>query len=338
MRWQKRIATSKFGIAAGSALVDLQEAQAMFLAVISTAAIIAFSGSSSAGLANISSSLSWFTNNLILRGVVSAGMYPLLFIQLILHKTHNRWWYTLFLVILNWILMLVITQPHIVGIEGLQEHLEGTNDINRCGGNAGPRTYCQTLNMGARNISGGFSDDDLFPSGSLSGLGSNITDDDLVPKNKNPYMLERNVKSFFKVHSNIQAPIHVIMAFLILDWAIAIFKAQCSDPDTWLYSRLKIWMQHSPSRLERFFVEKYFWPLTETLWISMEVLCVVMGIIGANEFQDFLEVLRDGEVGDKSDIHISNWSFGQLVAACVWFPTILKFLCLNIGKSGLPFA
>ncbi|KAM0396868.1 hypothetical protein ACHAQC_004389 [Fusarium culmorum] len=56
-----------------------------------------------------------------------------------------------------------------------------------------------------------------------------------------------------------------------------------------------------------------------------------MGIIGVNEFQDFLNVLQDGKEGDKSQIHISNWSFGQLVAACVWFPTILKFLCLNVG-------
>ncbi|CEF78253.1 hypothetical protein FGSG_12432 [Fusarium graminearum PH-1] len=44
-----------------------------------------------------------------------------------------------------------------------------------------------------------------------------------------------------------------------------------------------------------------------------------------------LPVLLDGKEGDKSDIYISNWSFGQLVAVCVWFPTILKFFCLNVG-------
>ncbi|CAF3457242.1 unnamed protein product [Fusarium graminearum] len=53
--------------------------------------------------------------------------------------------------------------------------------------------------------------------------------------------------------------------------------------------------------------------------------------IGVNEFQDFLNVLQDGKEGDKSDIYIPNWSFGQLVAFCVWFPTILKFFCLNVG-------
>ncbi|EKJ69579.1 hypothetical protein FPSE_10290 [Fusarium pseudograminearum CS3096] len=331
IRWQNFVAKSKFSIAAGAALVDLQEAQAIFLAVVSTAAIIAFSSSSSAGLANISSSLSWLANNIILRGVVSAGMYPLLFIQLILHKTHNRWWYTLFLVILNWVLMLIITQPDVVGVESLEKHVKKTNDVNRCGGNAGPRAYCQTLNLRFRNISVGLSDDSLVSSGSLSSLGSNITSDVLGSKNGNPYLLKQNVESYFRFHSRVQAPIHTIMIFLILDWMNSVLKAQWFEPDTWLYGRVNVLIQRSPTRLQRFLEGRYFWLLTEALWISMEVLSVAMGIIGVKEFQDFLSVLQDGKEGDKSDIHISNWSFGQLVAACVWFPTILKFLCLNVG-------
>ncbi|KAL3601677.1 hypothetical protein FPOAC2_05948 [Fusarium poae] len=331
IRWQKFVTQSKFGIAAGAALVDLQEAQAMFLAIISTAAIIAFSGSTSAGLANISSSLSWATNNLILRGVVSAGMYPLLFIQLILHKTHNRWWYTLFLVILNWVLVLVITQPGVVGIEILEDHVKKTNEVNRCGRNAGPRAYCQTLNLRFKNISVDLSDDDLLASGTLSGLGSNISTDGLDSNIENPYLSKNNVESYFKIHSSIQAPIHIIMVFLILDWMSAMLKAQWSEPGTWLYSRTRFLIQISPSRVQRFLKGRYFWLLTEGLWVSMEVLSIVMGVIGVSEFQDFLQVLQDGKEGDKSDIHISNWSFGQLVAACVWFPTILKFLCLNFA-------
>ncbi|PTD07506.1 hypothetical protein HYE67_001744 [Fusarium culmorum] len=204
--WIRNFSLAKFGITAGAALVDLQEAQAMFLAVVSTAAIIAFSSSSSAGLANISSSLSWLANNIILRGVVSAGMYPLLFIQLILHKTHNRWWYTLFLVILNWVLMLIITQPDVVGVEALEKHVKKTNDVNRCGANAGPRTYCQTLNLRFRNISVGLSDDSLVSSGSLPGLGSNIMGDVLGSKNGNPYLLKQNVESYFRFQISLPHP------------------------------------------------------------------------------------------------------------------------------------
>ncbi|CEI61996.1 unnamed protein product [Fusarium venenatum] len=271
-------------------------------------AIIAFSGSSSAGLANISLSLLWLANNLILRGVVSAGMYPLLFIQLILHKTHNRWWYTLFQVILNWVLMLVITHPGVMGIEALEKHVKKNNAIDHCGGNTGMGTY--------------YFSDGLVSSRTLAGLGSNFTDGRLDLKNGNHYLLRQNMDSYFKIHSNIQSPINTIMVFLILDWIYAMLKAQSSESGTWLYSRTRFLTQRSLSQAHRFHETKYFWLLTEALWVSMEALSVMM---------DFLGVLRDGKEDGESDIYISNWSFEQLIAACVWYPTILKFLCLNIG-------
>lgn len=338
LRWQDWVKTSRFGMAAGSTLVDLQEAQAVFLALYSAATIVTFSGSPSTGLGNITSLLPWITNNLVLRGMVTAGMYPLLFVQLILHKTRARDWYTLFLVILNWILILVVTQPQVVDTASLANHLKTSNNFLRCGGNAGPKAYCQTFNTGNVNITGQYSDNDLFPQGNegLSPFDSNDTNTDLRPEGDNPWYLDRDAKSFFRISSNTQAPIHTIMAFLILDWMIAMVNIHYRKPDTWLSRRLKSLQQCLPSSLEKFFSERYFWLLSEALWISMEVLAVVMGIIGVKEFWTFLDVLRSGTEGEDSNIHISNWSFGQLVAACVWFPVILKFLSLVIGKSRTP--
>ena len=335
LRWQEWVKTSRLGLAAGSTLVDLQEAQAVFLAVYSSATIVTFFGSPSAGLGNITSLLSWITNNLVLRGMVTAGMYPLMFIQLILQQTRDRHWYTLFLVVLNWILILVVTQPQVVDTASLYGHIKTSNDFLRCGGNAGPKAFCQTFNTGNAKITGNFSDNELFPQGNqgLSPFDSNGTNTGPRPGSDNPSYLDRDAKSFFRISANTQAPIHVIMAFLILDWIIAIIKFQYRKPDTWLSRRLEVLRYGLPSSLGKLFSERYYWPLTETLWIFMEVLAVVMGIIGVQEFWTFLGVLRSGTEGKDSSVHISNWSFGQLIAACVWFPVILKFISLIIGKS-----
>lgn len=260
-------------------------------------------------------------------------MYPLLFIQLILHKNRERDWYTLLLVILNWVLILVVTQPQVVDTASLEGHLKAANNFPRCGGNAGPRAYCQTFNTGNSKITGKYSDNDLFPQGDESpSFGSDNTNTNPRPNGDNLWYLDHDAKSFFWISSNTQAPIHVIMTFLILDWVIAIIESQYRKPDTWISRRLKASRQGLPPRLERFFSERYFWLLAEGLWVSMEVLAVVMGIIGVKEFWTFLDVLRSGADGDNSNVHISNWSFGQLVAACVWFPVILKFLSLLIGE------
>jgi hypothetical protein len=296
-------------VAVGSTIVELQEGQAVFLAIFSAVAIVTFYGSNSTGLGNISSFFSWLANNLALRGIVSAGMYPLLLLQLILHKSNNRWWYTLFLVVGNWILVLVIVQPQTIE-NSLTEHIQETASLNGCGGRAGPRTYCQTFNK------------PTMPPG-----GSTIADDaDL-------FHLTRDIGKFFKYHSKSQAPMHFIMAFLILDWMTMVLRIWWFEKDTWLSRKGRTWASQLPAPIRRFFIQRYFLLLVEALWVSMEVLSIVMAVIGIHEFMAFIDMLTGGKYGEESAIWISKWGFGQLVAICVWFPFILKFVSLNIGKS-----
>ncbi|KAF4965389.1 hypothetical protein FSARC_6803 [Fusarium sarcochroum] len=303
VRCQKNFSRSSFGAAVGSTLIDLQEAQAVFLATISIATIVTFSGSGTTGLGNISSLLSWLTNNLTLRGMVSAGMYPLLLVQLILHKTGKRWWYTLFLVVANWILVLVIVQQQAVADDSLLEHLRGTAGLANCGMLLGPRTFCQTFKRPAKETSA--SDEDL-------------------------YHLDHNAESFFKFHSRIQAPIHVVMVFLILDWVINAVKVHFFERENWVSQKAKGWSSHSSSRLQSFFRQTYVLVLIEALWVLMEVITIAMGIIGVYEFAAFMDPLSGGKRGKESAIAISKWGFGQLIAVCVWFPVVLKFTCLII--------
>ncbi|PNP76112.1 hypothetical protein FNYG_10670 [Fusarium nygamai] len=307
--WQKVVSRSTFGVAIASTLVDLQEAQAVFLGTISIAAIITFSGSSGTGLGNISSLLSWLANNLTLRGMISAGMYPLLFVQLILQKTQNRWWYTLALVFLNWILAMLIARPQAVDELSLLEHFTDSSSMENCGNHAGPRTFCQTFN---KPTTGG--------NGSTTGEESDH--------------LDRDVESFFKFHSKIQAPIHVIMAFLILDWILAMVRVHLFERGDCISRKAHALMEKLHfGRLKSLYTERYFVLLIESIWISMEVLTIVMGAIGVHEFAAFRRLLSGGESGNESKVALSKWGFGQLVAVCVWVPVVLKFACLMVDGA-----
>ncbi|KAH7469862.1 hypothetical protein FOMA001_g14757 [Fusarium oxysporum f. sp. matthiolae] len=307
-QWQKMVSRSTFGVAVASTLVDLQEAQAVFLGTISIAAIITFSSSSGTGLGNISSLLSWLTNNLTVRGMVSAGMYPLLFVQLILQKTHNRWWYTLVLVFINWVLVVLIARPQTVDEPSLLEHFTDSSPLERCGNHSGPRTFCQTFNKPAKR-------------GSSSTTGEELGH------------LDRDAESFFKFHSRIQAPMHVIMAFLILDWILAMIRMHLLERGDWLSHKAHALMDSLPLRLKSFYTRRYFVLFTEAIWISMEVLTIVMGAIGVHEFAAFMHLLSGGESGNESKVDLSKWGFGQLVAVCVWVPVILKFACLMVDGA-----
>lgn len=302
------VSRSSFGVTVASTLVDLQEAQAVFLGTISIAAIVTFSSSSGTGLGNISSLLSWLTNNLTVRGMTSAGMYPLLFVQLILQKTHNRWWYTLALVFVNWVLVVLIARPQTVDESSLLKHFTESSSLERCGNHIGPRTFCQTFNKPA------------------AGGSSSTTDE------KSGY-LDRDAENFFKFHSRTQAPMHVIMVFLILDWIVAMIRMYLFEQAEWLSRKGHALTDSLPFRLNSSDSQRCFMLFTEAIWISMEVLTIVMGAIGVQEFAAFMHLLSGGESGNDSKVALSKWGFGQLVAVCVWVPVILKFASLMVGKS-----
>ncbi|KAL6915383.1 hypothetical protein FSST1_006878 [Fusarium sambucinum] len=308
LKWQKVVSRSTFGVAITSTLVDLQEAQAVFLGTISIASIITFTNSSGTGLGNISSLLSWLANNLTLRGMISAGMYPLLLVQLILQKTHNRWWYTLGLVFMNWVLAVLVARPQDVDEPSLLEHFTTSSPLENCGNHTGPRTFCQTFNKPIER-------------GSSSNTGEELDH------------LDRDAESFFKIHSRIQAPMHVIMAFLILDWILAMIRMHLFKRGNWLSHKTHSLMDNLPLRLKSFYTQRYFVLFTEAIWISMEVLTIVMGAIGVREFAAFMQLLSGGGSGNKSNVALSKWGFGQLVAVCVWVPVILKFACLMVDGA-----
>ncbi|KAF5001070.1 hypothetical protein FGRMN_1264 [Fusarium graminum] len=142
--WQVSFAQTRFANATSSALLDFQESQALFATTVSITAIITFGGSK-AGLANMLTLLSWMFNNRIMQGLVTTGMYPVLMAQLAMHRAGERRLYTLFFVVLSWILMIIITEFQDFNDAAFENHLKQVSTVQACGNNPGPMSFCQGI-------------------------------------------------------------------------------------------------------------------------------------------------------------------------------------------------
>ncbi|RGP80280.1 hypothetical protein FLONG3_1581 [Fusarium longipes] len=142
---QARMAQTRFANAASSAMRDFQESQALFAATVSVTAIITFDGDNKAGLANVLTIFSWMFNHRILQGLITAGMYPLLMAQLVMHRAGERRFYTLFFVVLSWIFMTLITEFQDFNADAFEQHLKQVSTVEACGNMPGPMSFCQGI-------------------------------------------------------------------------------------------------------------------------------------------------------------------------------------------------
>lgn len=116
----------------------------MFVAVIAVATLASFAGGGTGtGLSSILTLPSWIVNHRILQGLITAGVYPVFLIQLVLHRHGNRWWYTMFLTLLDWALLLAVSRVKEVDASSFQDHLIDNAPIEACGHNPGPMSFCQ---------------------------------------------------------------------------------------------------------------------------------------------------------------------------------------------------
>lgn len=307
----KLLTRTGFARAILSSIADLQETQAAFLITVASAAVATFLGKKGTGLANTSTVISWITNDTILRGVVAAGSYPLLLVQLVLHAAGTRWWYMLLFVTVNLIMVSLTHLPKDMDPGSLLPHFQkAAVDLDGCGQYPGPRTFCQKYKQIALNPI------------------------------KEP-------GQFFPFNSKYPVPIYCISTILILDWAFhATYPTlqKITIPNSLrvlIRHVLKavrqfiaiIGSRHQPirttsgsrknTRVDPQHLHRYLWALTEVFTLALCILAVV-------ETSIFLGVLKKSSEGD---LNITKWAFGQLVAVAVWFPIILKFICLFIRRS-----
>ncbi|KAF5617603.1 uncharacterized protein FTJAE_12621 [Fusarium tjaetaba] len=274
-RWQTTLSETRFAKASSSAMIDFQESQALFAATISITAIITFDGGNRAGLANMLTLFSWIFNHRILQGLITAGMYCVLIAQLVMHRAGERRFYTLFFVVLSWVLMTVITEFQDFNADAFEEHLKQVSTVDACGGNPGPMSFCQGI------------------------------------KEKNSY-------DFFNVTLACSFAVHVIVSCLIIDWAVHFAKTRMTG------DKIKYTKIGGDSRTIFSFAEtKGAKLLLGVFWAGIELLTVTMIFISLHELFELLDM-------HSSDGGLSTWGFGQLVAVAIWFPVMIKFVCLSI--------
>lgn len=301
-----------FSRAIKSSITDLQETQASFLVTIASAAIATFHGKEGTGLANILTVSSWIANDTILKGIVTAGSYPLLLIQLVFHAGGTRGWYTLLFIIINGILVYVMHMQKSMDPGSLLPHFQdAAADLTSCGKQAGPRTFCREA----------------------------MADNATRPSNKTQNAL-------FEINSGVPHPVYAISAILLMDWAahtiyyrrhsirdmITLFTPVRRAVSGFNYTANVVWgfldrrgaFETSIKYSESIMKDAYrgFWAFLE---LGTFAMCV-LAIVEAKRFLDFLTKDSDGV------LNITKWPFGQLIAVAVWFPIILKFLSLLVRK------
>ncbi|KAL7769811.1 hypothetical protein ACKLNR_001195 [Fusarium oxysporum f. sp. zingiberi] len=274
-RWQTTLSETRFAKAASSAMLDFQESQALFAAIISITTIITFDGGNSAGLANMLTLFSWMFNHRILQGLITAGMYPVLMAQLVMHRAGERRFYTLFFVVLSWILMTVITEFQDFNADAFEEHLKQVSTLDACGGNPGPMSFCQGI------------------------------------KEKNSY-------DFFNLTLACRFTVHIIVSCLIIDWILHFTKTRMTG------DKVKYTQIGGESRTIFSFAETKGARLSlGVFWAAIELLTIIIIFIGLREMVELLDM-------HSADGGLSTWGFGQLVAVAIWFPVMIKFICLSI--------
>ena len=161
---QSRLASSKPGAAITSSLVEFQEVQIYFVAVVQIAALISFNPANpSAGSSNQNSFSSALLNSIAVSGLGIYSTFGTLLTQCCLQRADMHWWYTFVIMSVTYVLALTIfaRNPSLLPpTDGLWTSFKASAPLAQCGFNPSPMTYC-SLSYDSYNT--------LFSSGGSAG-------------------------------------------------------------------------------------------------------------------------------------------------------------------------
>ncbi|KAI1109242.1 hypothetical protein F5Y14DRAFT_433347 [Nemania sp. NC0429] len=144
---QTRLASSRFGAAVLSSLLEFQEVQLYFVGSIQVASFISFNPDNpNTSSANSNSFGSALLSSAIINVLGVNGAYTILLCQVCLQRQGMHWWYIFILMTLVFALAQAIVAKGatlLPSTEALWEKLKDDHPIYACGGNPSPMTYCQ---------------------------------------------------------------------------------------------------------------------------------------------------------------------------------------------------
>jgi hypothetical protein len=143
---QSRLASSKPGAAIVSSLVEFQEVQIYFVAVVQIAALISFNPANpSAGSSNQNSFGGALLNSIAVSDLGIYSTFGTLLTQCCLQRAEMRWWYTFIIMSVTYVLALTIfaRNPSLLPpTDGLWASFKASAPLPQCGFNPSPMTYC----------------------------------------------------------------------------------------------------------------------------------------------------------------------------------------------------
>lgn len=144
---QTRLASSRFGAAVLSSLVEFQEVQLYFVGSIQVASFISFNPENpNTSSSNSNSFGSALLSSAIINILGVNGVYTILLCQVCLQRQGMHWWYTFVLMTIVFALAQAIVakgESLLPSTAALWDKLKDDHPILACGGNPSPMTYCQ---------------------------------------------------------------------------------------------------------------------------------------------------------------------------------------------------
>lgn len=137
MLWKDSSALSRTSIAIATTLVEFQEAQCWFIFAVQIASILAIVVNSQEGT---------FWGEIVVNGAVAFhisqnGILPMFLVQVCLHNEGIRNWHTFLGFCMEYLLAIIATTQRI-SFAASFDLFRGQHEIDACGKNPSPRTYC----------------------------------------------------------------------------------------------------------------------------------------------------------------------------------------------------
>ena len=135
--WADSSALSRMSIAIATTLVEFQEAQAWFVFAVQIASILAI-------VVNSSEGTFWgevVSNAAVAYHISQNGVLPMFLVQVCLHNEGIRNWHTFLGFLVEYLLAIVATTQK-VGFHSAIALFKHQNEIEACGHQPSPRTYC----------------------------------------------------------------------------------------------------------------------------------------------------------------------------------------------------
>ncbi|KAH8839352.1 hypothetical protein MCOR27_003806 [Pyricularia oryzae] len=142
---QRTLSLTRGNAAVISSMIEFQEVQGFFVAAIQVATLVTFRSTDGPDLGSVTSLGSILFNSGLVQVLAVSGVLPVLLVQCCLQRSGMRWWYTLAISSLVFILGMTVDIRGGYMLPAFQrvfDHFRQTQGVSECGGNPSPLVYC----------------------------------------------------------------------------------------------------------------------------------------------------------------------------------------------------